>query len=129
MRSGFDFEPARRPRRLSLTPMIDVVVLLLIFFMLSARFGSEASLALAPVGGGTAPWSGPPRLVTLAPAGPSLNGVPTALADLSAAVAPLMPAPDAPVVIKTGPDADVQALAAVVAALSAAGISNLIVLE
>ena len=38
----FHFAPARRSRKPSLTPMIDVVFLLLVFFMLAARFGRQA---------------------------------------------------------------------------------------
>lgn len=35
----FDFAPAPARKRPSLTPMIDVVFLLLVFFMLTAHFG------------------------------------------------------------------------------------------
>lgn len=35
--------PRRRP---SLTPMIDVIFLLVVFFMLAARFGAEGTRAL-----------------------------------------------------------------------------------
>ncbi|MEO0362761.1 MAG: biopolymer transporter ExbD, partial [Pseudomonadota bacterium] len=39
------FDLARAPRRRpSLTPMIDVVFLLLVFFMLAARFGVELAM-------------------------------------------------------------------------------------
>ena len=57
-------EPVRKPRRPSLTPMIDVVFLLLVFFMLASRFGSEEALPL-PLAGGGGTWSGPPRLVEI----------------------------------------------------------------
>ena len=40
----FSFAVSRPRRRPSLTPMIDVVFLLLIFFMLAARFGMEGAL-------------------------------------------------------------------------------------
>ena len=41
------FEPSsRKRRRASLTPLIDVVFLLLVFFMLATSFGTEASLPL-----------------------------------------------------------------------------------
>ena len=42
------FGPPRPRRKPSLTPMIDVVFLLLVFFMLAARFGQDVGLALAP---------------------------------------------------------------------------------
>ena len=40
------FGRARPRRRLGLTPLIDVVFLLLVFFMLASRFDNEAALAL-----------------------------------------------------------------------------------
>ena len=62
---------AIRRRRMSLTPMIDVVFLLLVFFMLAARFGVEGSVALT-VGSGGAAYEGPPRLVEISPDGTRL---------------------------------------------------------
>ena len=42
-----EFTTALKPRRRpSLTPMIDVVFLLLVFFMLASRFGMDAVLNL-----------------------------------------------------------------------------------
>lgn len=41
------FEPSgRQRRRPGLTPLIDVVFLLLVFFMLASRFGAEGALPL-----------------------------------------------------------------------------------
>ena len=60
------FGPPRHSRRPSLTPMIDVVFLLLVFFMLAARFGHDLSLPMATGGGGDA-YDGPPRLVVIGP--------------------------------------------------------------
>lgn len=72
----------RRP--LSMTPLIDVIFLLLLFFMLSSTFSRFAEIELtqaaAGSGGGTAPTDrvflqlGPDRLV--------LNGASITLADL-----------------------------------------------
>ncbi|MEM8656825.1 MAG: biopolymer transporter ExbD, partial [Pseudomonadota bacterium] len=42
--SPFDLGPPPPSRRPSLTPMIDVVFLLLVFFMLAARFGQDMAL-------------------------------------------------------------------------------------
>lgn len=75
--------PARRARPLRLTPMIDVIFLLVVFFLLAARFGSEAVLDLSTAGG-EAPAPGQPRLLEVGPEGLWLNGVPlpeAALAD------------------------------------------------
>lgn len=44
--AGFDLGPRRHPRRMSLTPMIDVMFLLLIFFMPASPFGTDAVLPI-----------------------------------------------------------------------------------
>lgn len=71
---SFRFAPARPRRRPSLTPMIDVVFLLLVFFMLAARFGQEGALDLRVAGGAAATWQGPPRLIQVDPEVLRLNG-------------------------------------------------------
>lgn len=122
------FGSPRARRRASLTPMIDVVFLLLVFFMLAARFGQDMTLPLV-TGGAGAEWSGPPRLIEIAPDALSLNGVPLALADLPAGLGPLMTGPDAPVVLRPLPGTPLQRLMDVTGALHAAGLSRLIVVE
>jgi biopolymer transport protein ExbD len=129
MTGGFAFGPARRRRGPSLTPMIDVVFLLLVFFMLAARFGPETVLRLSPGGGAEGDWRGPPRLIVVAPDGLSLNGVPVAEAGLAAALRPLLPAPDAPVLLRAGEGASLQRLLDAVAALRAAGIATPVLVE
>jgi biopolymer transport protein ExbD len=119
---GFDFAPARRPRRLGLTPLIDVVFLLLVFFMLAARFAPERGVPLV-TGGAGGDWQGPPRLVEVGAAGLRLNGRPTPSGALGAALRPLMPAPDSPVVLRPDGSASVQDLADALEALAAAGIA------
>jgi biopolymer transport protein ExbD len=123
-------QPQRPRRRLNLTPMIDVVLLLLVFFMMVSRFGGDLGLpmAVAAPSGGTA-WQGPPRLVTVTGDGITLNGSAVTLVDLPARLAALMPAPDAPVVLRTGAGADVQALVAVMDGLRAAEISRLVLVD
>jgi biopolymer transport protein ExbD len=124
----FDFGPGRRPRRPSLTPLIDVVFLLMVFFMLAARFGAERALPLMPAGGGGA-WQGPPRLVEVAAGGLRLNGRAVALDGLADALWPLMPAPNGPVVLRPDEGTPVQALVDAMAVLRAAGITRLVVLD
>lgn len=122
------FEPDRPRRRWDLTPMIDVVFLLLIFFMLASRFGVERSLAVvAPVGGGA--YSGPPRLVEVAPTALYLNGVAIPAADLPAALSGLMQSPDDTVILRPRDGATVQTLVDVLAGLSQAGMTRLVLLE
>jgi biopolymer transport protein ExbD len=119
--------PAPPRRRASLTPMIDVVFLLLVFFMLSARFGQDLALPLMLPGAMTSPWEGPPRLVTVGAEGAALNGVPVPVSGLAAALAPLLPAPDAPVILRAGTGAALDDLVAVLDALRAGGIANAVI--
>lgn len=118
----------RRRRRLNLTPMIDVVLLLLVFFMMVSRFGGMQGMPLAVAGSGGGAWSGPPRLVTLEGEGVALNGVAVPVEGLVAALRPLMASAEDPVVLRTG-DAAVQALVAVLDGLRAGGITRVIVVE
>lgn len=127
---GFHFGALRAPRRPSLTPMIDVVFLLLVFFMLAARFGAEAAfpVMLAAPGAG-AEWHGPPRLVEIAPEGVRLNGVALAEQDLAAALGPLMRGPEDPVLLRPVEGASLQRIVDVIGALSGAGLTALAVVE
>jgi biopolymer transport protein ExbD len=118
---------ARRRRRIGLTPMIDVVFLLLVFFMLAARFGVTEAIPVALTGSGTAPYDGPPRLVTVLEDGLRVNGIATD--DPIAALTPLMSAPDDIVILRPGPEASVQRLLDVMTLLRDGGVPNLVVLE
>ena len=113
----------RPRRRLNLTPMIDVVFLLLVFFMMVSRFGGQHGLPLQVAGNGGAAWVGPPRLVSLTSEGVKLNGV--MVADLAAALRPLMDSPGDAIVLRAD-GADVQALVAVMESLRAEGMTKLI---
>lgn len=118
---------APRRRRPGLTPMIDVVFLLLVFFMLAARFGLPGAIDLTPAGGGDA-YQGPPRFVTVTQGEPLLNGQPVALSDLAAALQPLMTQPGDLVLVRPAPDVPVQALVDTLSALKSAGLTGLAVL-
>lgn len=117
--------PRRRP---SLTPMIDVVFLLLVFFMLAARFGHDTQILLRPSGMG-AEWSGPPRLVQIGADSLTLNGIATTLDTLPAALDPLMATPDDPIVLRAGADVPLQRVVTVMDALTAAGKPALMLVE
>jgi biopolymer transport protein ExbD len=123
-----EFGPPRHARRPSLTPMIDVVFLLLVFFMLAARFGHDLSLPMA-TGGGEAAYDGPPRLVAIGPDTLALNGqtvTPEALPD---ALAPLMSDPSDIVVLRPETGVPLQRLIAVSDILRAAGLTRIVVVE
>ncbi len=82
-----------RRRRISLTPLVDVVFLLMLFFVLAGRFEPLLELDLAGTGGGTAVPDAPAAstvVVRLAGDGARLAGIATPLADW-------LRAPDVPV--------------------------------
>jgi biopolymer transport protein ExbD len=118
----------RARRRPNLTPMIDVVFLLLIFFMLASRFGVDRAVPLS-VAGGAGEYSGPPRLVELTPTGLTLNGIPVTSESLAAALAPLMQSPNDAIILRAREGADLQALVAVMDRLGTAGLTRLVLVE
>ncbi|MDF1715678.1 MAG: biopolymer transporter ExbD [Antarcticimicrobium sp.] len=120
--------PIRRRRRPSLTPMIDVVFLLLVFFMLASRFGVEQVMPL-PLGGGAAAYSGPPRLVDIGPDGLWLNGRVTAPEALVMALAPMVEAPSDTIVLRARDGAALQEVVSVADRLRAAGYTTLVLVE
>ncbi|MCV2881494.1 ExbD/TolR family protein [Actibacterium sp. XHP0104] len=125
----FAFDTPRKPRRPSLTPMIDVVFLLLVFFMLAARFGADAGLTLSIGAGSGNEWQGPPRLVSVTVDGLLLNGVAQTPETLIAALDDLTDSRADPVVLRAEGGADVQALVDALALLSTAGFTGLLVAE
>lgn len=124
----FTFTQPRPKRRLSLTPMIDVVFLLLVFFMLAARFGTEGAIALTTGGGGEG-WQGPPRLVEFSADGLWLNGVETGSDDLAQSLRALMPDEGLPVILRPRAGADTQALVSLLEVLREEGLANLVLVE
>ena len=124
----FAFGTPRPRRRASLTAMIDVVFLLLVFFMLASRFGAEGALTLglaAPGQGAT--WSGPPRLVDVGPGGSVLlNGQPVQPEALPAALAPLMAGPGDAVMLRAREGALVADLVALADLLRGAGLGQVL---
>ncbi len=124
----FAFAAPRPRRRPSLTPMIDVVFLLLVFFMLAARFGQDQAIPLT-LGGSGGEWTGPPRLVEVTPGGQTLNGVAIEAGALVAGLTPLVASLDDPVVLRPRDGASLQRLVDVMGVLSAAGHTALVLVE
>lgn len=124
----FVFGHSRTPRRPSLTPMIDVVFLLLVFFMLAARFGADTGLAIkAPQSG--AAYEGPPRLVDIGPNDVRLNGVPVAATLIPQELQRLVSSPDDPVVLRPDEATTTQRLVTVIERLKEAGFTSLAIIE
>ena len=124
----FAFASPRRSRRPSLTPMIDVVFLLLVFFMLASQFGQDAAVRLSGAGAGAA-YSGPPRLIDIAPDALTLNGMGVDIAGLPDALTPLTQDRADTVILRGTDGASLQRLRDVAQALQAAGFANLVVVE
>lgn len=117
-----------RPRRKpSLTPMIDVVFLLLVFFMLASRFGQEGQMPLV-LGGAVNTYSGPPRLIDVLPDGQRLNGVDRSMDDMLADLAELTASPTDTIILRARNGAELQHLVSVITALREAGHTAVAVL-
>ena len=120
-----------RRRRPSLTPMIDVVFLLLIFFMLVARFGVDKviDINLPSALGQSSQYEGPPRLVEIKSGNlVSLNGFDFPLDQLSSKLSELMPSPNALIILRSSAEANTQDLLDVLLYLKSEKIMNISVL-
>jgi len=118
-------EAPRRRTAISLTPLIDVVFLLLIFFMLASTFAADRSLPLVlGAAAGNAPLAGA-ILVRVDGDRLDLNGVGVDREELRAAFArrAMEESPPA-VVIHGAPGAPVAAVVAVVDLARAAGLAR-----
>ena len=130
----FDLGPQPRRRRPSLTPIIDVVFLLLVFFMLAARFGMDPTLSLATVPTGVSAYisayNGAPRLIEVAPNGALfLNGMALPADTLVTRLEQLLPTPADIVVLRPRMGARSQDLVDVLLLLRAAQITNVKIVE
>ena len=120
-----------RRRRPSLTPMIDVVFLLLIFFMLVARFGVDKviDINLPSALGQNSQYEGAPRLVEIKSGNiVSLNGTQISLDQLSSKLSQLMPSPNALIIVRSSAEANTQDLLDVLLYLKSEKIMNVSVL-
>lgn len=121
--------PANRRRRPSLTPMIDVVFLLLVFFMLASRLGMDTVVTVTVGGDGESGWTGPPRLIDLRADSLALNGVSQRLEGLAGRLEPLMDTQADPVILRVHEGTPLQRMIDVITTLRAAGITGLVVTD
>lgn len=125
MQLGIEPRPRRKP---SLTPMIDVVFLLLVFFMLASRFGMNNAIQIPLVGAG-GEYTGPPRLVDVLPETVLLNGVTIEVDTLPTAVESLVKAKTDTIILRGKEGANLQRIVDISGALKNAGYNNLILVE
>lgn len=126
---SFRFAAARPRRRPSLTPMIDVVFLLLVFFMLVARFGQEGALTLSLGGGGSEAWEGPPRLIQVDEGALRLNGQATDPEAVISSLRSLTDSQEDLILIQPAEGVALQRLLDVMAILQAAGFTSLALVD
>jgi len=122
------FGTPREKKRLSLAPMIDVVFLLLVFFMLASQFGRDQVVPLAMGGAGSA-YQGPPRLVLVTAEGLRLNGVPVEAATLADQLTALTRKTSDAIILQPDASASLQQLMDAAGLLSGAGFTGLVVME
>ncbi|MCP4827034.1 MAG: biopolymer transporter ExbD [Shimia sp.] len=123
------FTDTRRFRRKpSLTPMIDVVFLLLVFFMLASRFGMDHVLPI-PLASSGEDFSGNPKLVDILPEDLRLNGISRSSQDLLAALTDVMEKPTKTIVLRSTDGATVQRVVAISEYLRAAGFTSIVLVE
>ncbi len=105
-------------RKLSLTSLIDVIFLLLLFFMLSSTFSQFSEVDLATAGQGQAPSEARPIFLQLRTTDLSVNARAVPLAALAEALRPLM-SDETQVLVSTGADVTAQRLTDLLVALRA----------
>ncbi len=121
---------AKKRRKPSLTPMIDVVFLLLVFFMLASQFGIDQIIRLPLAGSSSnAEYKGPPRLVTVRGDGVSLNGILMSLEALALELVTLSDAPTDTIVLRGKADATTQEILDVLTHLKSAGFEIIVLVE
>ncbi|GAA6179717.1 hypothetical protein NBRC116594_11550 [Shimia sp. NS0008-38b] len=115
-------------RRPSLTPMIDVVFLLLVFFMLASRFGINQVLPM-PLASPGGDFSGAPKLVDVLPEHLRLNGIGRSPEALVPALNDLVETPNETIVLRSSEGATVQRIIAVSERLRTAGFTSIVLVE
>ena len=109
--------------------MIDVVFLLLVFFMLASRFGAEVAIDLPLAAASDKPYEGQPRLIDIRPEGLALNGAAMEAEALLAALAPMLLSHDDAIILRAKDEADLQRVVEVMELLTGAGYETLVLVE
>lgn len=117
----------RRRNLISLTPLIDVVFILLVFFMLASSFLNWRSITLdAPKQTGTSASLELALLIEVRTDGLRLGGETMSLERIaSRAATALAKKPDRPILVRPDDGVPVQDVVVIVDTLAAAGIGNM----
>lgn len=118
--------PRRRRSLISLTPLIDVVFILLVFFMLASSFLDWRSISLNPPAAGTAGASvAGAVLVEVRKEGLRLSGEVVAPSELAARIEQLLARdPEQRVLVKPAAGVSLQETVTVLDRLTAAGVAD-----
>lgn len=122
---------SRRKLRLSLTPLIDVVFLLLIFFMLASTFLKFSAMPIAGATGGNGATNLKEiALIQLSPQGAlTVNGENIAIAELSSHVENLVSKGIKRAVVQSRPGANVQDIVRVLEITRSTQLENVVVVK
>lgn len=119
------FKPRVKRRAVGLTSLIDVIFLLLLFFMLASSFTRYQSLEVASGGEGGGADVKPAYLRVHSAQKLDLNGVPMTKSDMAERFAALKD--DAVVALWSGPEANVQDVVDVMSAARRRGLKTVLV--
>lgn len=123
---------SQRGRLISLTPLIDVVFILLIFFMMATNLLEWRAIPLSTAVGKQAPATGAPAILVRIKrdAQPVLNGVPVSDDELGRQVQRLMGSrPQLRVLVQPDSGVPLQQTVAVVDILAGAGARNVVLVR
>ncbi|MCP9484108.1 biopolymer transporter ExbD [Shimia sp. CNT1-13L.2] len=109
--------------------MIDVVFLLLVFFMLASRFGMDHVLPVPLAGQGNADLSGPPRLISVDAESLRLNGIAMPQEALLTELERIMDTPEQALILRAGDQVELQRIIDITESLQSAGFPNVVLLE
>ena len=124
----FHLTAAPSRKRPNLTPLIDVVFLLLIFFMLASSFDRDAPIQISSAGG-TDAVNGPPRLIDILSDRLRLNGQLLSLDDIAPALDQIVTSRSDTIVLRPKREVDLQRMVDVMSALNELGFTGLVLLE
>lgn len=111
-----------------MTPMIDVVFLLLVFFMLASSFDRDVAIRIGLAGGDSA-ISGPPRLIDIAPDRLRLNGRFVPIEEMAHALDQVVSTRADTIVLRPNGQVELQRLVDVMSALNDQGFTALVLFE